>query len=670
MKSFEFDRDAEELSENSSQVKDLLIDKNLSKKSQLTKLNNIYSSENRTQGYQYVSTEDVRSISLPDCAADKSNGTSCNNQKKQNEHGNNLSLIATTEAWFKTWPERCDKIKTNETSPTKTSPSKTTKHCCPHQPENGSPTRTKFTLNEALQNISLAYSPITKQLHLVEKTDSVKEEFEPRLSSPDDSCSIKKSGHKRTEAGSFSSTVSTLSAISEPSTSGSLLDSDDRSVSSFDTSGTKPRKKSLTNFFSKHVFSWKTPDVTTSNPVWKLFGKSSNYASSPIHHVASSSALIQLERPSTLPAKTQEEDQRHRDEYKAILLAAKRKEAQTNAAKHKQQKLQLKLEEQQAAATKHFTQHVLPYWEVMRTNRKTVELWWQGLPSSVRGRVWKLAIGNELNVTAQLYEICLLRAQNRLNNTASPDATPDCDSNGQSDESGDPESSMDAIRLDISRTFPHLGIFQEGGPYSETLHSLLAAYVCYRPDVGYVQGMSYIAAILILNMEQYDAFICFANLLNQPLHLSAFTLNQRHMQAYYDAYNQVFSYNLPRLYSHFESSGLTPDLYLLDWIYTIFAKAMPLDVACRVWDVFLRDGYEFIFRTALGILHLNQESLMTMDFLHGAQFLTRLPDDLSSDLLFKSIQSVNTTIGKRTFTQIVDKCLFSLVANLPQQDDT
>ena len=26
-------------------------------------------------------------------------------------------------------------------------------------------------------------------------------------------------------------------------------------------------------------------------------------------------------------------------------------------------------------------------------------MWWQGLPSSVRGTVWKLAIGNDLNIT-------------------------------------------------------------------------------------------------------------------------------------------------------------------------------------------------------------------------------------------------------------------------------
>lgn len=63
----------------------------------------------------------------------------------------------------------------------------------------------------------------------------------------------------------------------------------------------------------------------------------------------------------------------------------------------------------------------------------------------------------------------------------------------------------------------------------------------------------------------------------------------------------------------------------------------------------------------LGILHLNQDILMTMDFLHGAQFLTRLPDDMSSEQLFKSIQSVNTNIGKQTFYQILDRCSLAVV---------
>ncbi|XP_017774103.1 PREDICTED: TBC1 domain family member 14-like [Nicrophorus vespilloides] len=569
-----------------------------------------------------VVTQDSRSHSLPNDLDEKNkmiNGNSdnyetCDINTKLLNNNESPPHSPTQDLWFKTWPERCEKIKCNDAETSQTCDKiMTNQH--------------KVTLNEALQNISLAYSPVTKQLHLVHnEQQSVEAEH-------------KKPGHKRNDPGSFSST---LSSLSDASQSGSLLDSEGRSSPASSESGAKPKtKKSLGNFFNKNVFS--------SNSVWKIFSKTAaDNPGSPQHQnvVVSSAALIQHMRPSNLPAKTEEEELRHREQYKAIVAAAKKKEAQNSVAKQKQQRLQLQLEEQYASSTKHFTQNVLPNWDNMYNTRKTRDLWWLGLPSSIRGKVWRLAIGNDLNLSQQLYEICLSRAQNRLSSPEPPKSESDIDQ----------ESSMDVIQLDISRTFPNLCIFQEGGPYSDVLHSLLAAYVCYRPDVGYVQGMSYIAAILILNMEPFDAFVCFANLLNKPLHIAAFTLNQNQIQAYFNAYNQIFNYNLPKLFAHFDNSGLTPDLYLLDWIYTVFAKAMPLDVACRVWDLFLRDGEEFIFRTALGILHMNQEQLMKMDFLHGSQFLTRLPDDLSVDQLFKSIQTVSPNVGKQSFNQILDKC--------------
>jgi len=38
----------------------------------------------------------------------------------------------------------------------------------------------------------------------------------------------------------------------------------------------------------------------------------------------------------------------------------------------------------------------------------------------------------------------------------------------------------------------------------------------------------------------------------------------------------------------------------LDRIFTLYAKALSLDVASHIWDVFFRDGEEFLFRTAIG----------------------------------------------------------------------
>lgn len=611
--------------------------------------------------------QESRSQSLPTSLAAKNKinnanvSESCDTKLKllppENEAPPQSPQQEPQELWFNTWPERASDKKSVDVVDC----SNTQQQCDTRSDkcENTSKSVNNIlTLNEALQSISLAYSPVTKQLHLIQNKTSPKPCEESAEPSNETEAKQQKLGHRRTEAGSFSSTVSSLS---DPSPSGSLLDAEERTPSPSDAeNGTKSKRKGLTGFFSRNVFSWRSaPSPAVSN--WSLFStiEAECPTGSPKHEdiVASSSALIQHLRPSHLPAKDLEEEQRHRDEYKAMLAAAKRREVKHSAAKHKQQKIQLQVEDQLASATKFWNNQVLPKWDSMQKTKKTRDIWWQGIPSSVRGKVWRLAIGNDLNVTQQLYEICLSRAQNRLNNTSETSSLTEC---GQGKDTVDQESSLDVIRLDIARTFPHLCIFQEGGPYSEILHSLLAAYVCYRPDVGYVQGMSFIAAVLILNMELFDAFICFANLLNRPLHLAAYTLNQAQMQAYYAAYNQVFSYNLPRLYTHFETSGLTPDLYLLDWVYTVFAKAMPLDVACRVWDVFLRDGDEFIFRTALGVLHLHQDLLLQMDFLHGSQYLTRLPDDLSADNLFKSIQSVTVCIGKQTFGQIADKCKESL----------
>ena len=107
---------------------------------------------------------------------------------------------------------------------------------------------------------------------------------------------------------------------------------------------------------------------------------------------------------------------------------------------------------------------------------------------------------------------------------------------------------------------------------------------------------------------------------------------------------------MPKLYRHFEEQKVKPDLYLIEGIFTLFSKSLPLDVVSRVWDVFLRDHEEFLFRTALGILNLYKDTLLKMDFIHIVQFLTKLPENINSTQLFKSIEQISTTIDETYFT--------------------
>ena len=124
------------------------------------------------------------------------------------------------------------------------------------------------------------------------------------------------------------------------------------------------------------------------------------------------------------------------------------------------------------------------------------------------------------------------------------------------------------------------------------------------------------------------------------------------MEDYYTTFSSQLTSHLPSLAAHFTRLGLRSDLYLLDWLMTLFSRCLPLDVTCRVWDIIFRDGETFLLKAALGILSLYEERLLAeTDFVLIAQFLSSLPDDINTDLLFDKIEALSST-SRRTFPNL------------------
>lgn len=374
---------------------------------------------------------------------------------------------------------------------------------------------------------------------------------------------------------------------------------------------------------------------------------------------SSTTALIFENRPSNLPAKSPTEEKKHRRQYEAMVAEAKKKELKDLKLQEKRLKEKCKQEDGIVSAASVWTSEILPNWETMQHAKKTRELWWLGLPPSVRGKVWKLAIGNDLHITQELFDIFQSHAYEKLFTTRLNKQKNITQTVAELPASDHPVVSkahtVELIVMDVLRTFPSLCIFQEGGPFHDVLHSILGAYTCYRPDVGYVQGMSFLAAVLLLNMEPSDAFICFANLLNKPCQLAFFRVDHPMMVAYFAAFQIFLEEFLPSVHAHFIEENFTPDMYLIDWTFTLFSKSLPLDIASRVWDVFCRDGEEFLFRAALGILKFYQDELLDMDFIRLGQFLSKLPDDIPAGPLFQAIASINLVEQKFSQTLAVQK---------------
>ena len=196
--------------------------------------------------------------------------------------------------------------------------------------------------------------------------------------------------------------------------------------------------------------------------------------------LASSQSLIMERRPPGVPCKTPAEEEKHRAEHSQILQKMKRREWSEGRDRAQRRADQRRTEDDLSQLASHWQTTVIPAWSSQAHTKKTRALWWRGLPPPVRGRVWRLALPNTLNLTAQLYQILVSRATQQLSSGQQLPGGPGC--SGE-----DREETLELIRLDVSRTFPQLCIFQEGGPYFQLLHNVLGAYVCYRPDIGYVQ---------------------------------------------------------------------------------------------------------------------------------------------------------------------------------------
>ncbi|EGC33543.1 drainin [Dictyostelium purpureum] len=393
-----------------------------------------------------------------------------------------------------------------------------------------------------------------------------------------------------------------------------------------------------------------------------------------------------LERPSTLPPKTQEEILKHQKEYEKIQLKAKKTLEKEEKEKQRLDSLRKEKEKSLIEARKIWEDEIIPNWEKKKKDiRRIKEIAWRGLPPAVRGKVWKLCIGNDLRVTDELFNIFLGHANNAYNKTTSPELrnanynnnnnrnqnidlrqahnsiqhtrspmNMSSDGIGGDDVLDLETTNMNLILQDIQDTFPQLMIFQKNGPLHSDLIDVLGAYICYRPDIGYVPGMTFLAAMFLLNMDKVEAFICLTNHVNSVCFLPFFRQDPSGIPKYLNAMDSTVEALVPSLHKHFKEIGISAKNYLSDWITTLFSKALPLDIATRIWDLVFIEGEIFIYRTALSILRYFISDLQVANYDECIDLFNRLPQrKISEEKLFDEIHSI--ILDQKKFDKLLEK---------------
>lgn len=128
------------------------------------------------------------------------------------------------------------------------------------------------------------------------------------------------------------------------------------------------------------------------------------------------------------------------------------------------------------------------------------------------------------------------------------------------------------IEGDLARTFPKLGYFAErGGMMRASLLELLLVY-CALPDgLPYRQGMSHLAATLLLHVhEPHLACACLNALLTgYPVLRACASLQFGPVLRYFDV---TLEQQLPAVHLHLRRHEISSDVYLVRWLLTMFSQ--------------------------------------------------------------------------------------------------
>ncbi|KAF9557102.1 TBC-domain-containing protein [Agrocybe pediades] len=210
------------------------------------------------------------------------------------------------------------------------------------------------------------------------------------------------------------------------------------------------------------------------------------------------------------------------------------------------------------------------------------------------------------------------------------------------------------IEKDVGRTMP-LNIFFGGdGAGVDKLRRVLIAYSRRNPAVGYCQGMNLITSTLLLvHADEEDAFWMLAAIVERILPEDFFSPSLLPSRACPMVLLDYVQEYVPKLHAHLTELGVDLAAICFSWFLSLFTDCLPVETLFRVWDVFLVDGLDVLFRVALGILRNNEAELLRCESIPAvyvalenlptrmweAEKLLQLESELRSSLVHSQIVS-------------------------------
>ena len=176
-----------------------------------------------------------------------------------------------------------------------------------------------------------------------------------------------------------------------------------------------------------------------------------------------------------------------------------------------------------------------------------------------------------------------------------------------------------AIKRDLTRTsfFTKVEAVEKAGE----LFNVIKAYSNFDPDVGYTQGMAFIAIPLIMNMTESECFCLLVTLMKEYDLREMFCPQMKGLHLLLYQFDRLLEQKLPLLFNHLARQGVRSLMYASQWFLTFFSYKFPLDVVLRIFDLIITQGTEALIQLAVNLVLRNEQSVLLLKFDALLEFL-------------------------------------------------
>ena len=146
------------------------------------------------------------------------------------------------------------------------------------------------------------------------------------------------------------------------------------------------------------------------------------------------------------------------------------------------------------------------------------------------------------------------------------------------------------------------------------VYTISRAFFLYRFDIPYNKNIIFlIYTFLLKEIPEEQTFISICNLICSNNTLANLYLWKKKYIKIHEIFNEKFEKYLPKLFNHLDKLGISSNLYLFDWIESLFTKILNIKVASIVIDLYLIFGEHVLIQASITILKLIEDDLINMN---------------------------------------------------------